>query len=205
MKITYKHYLDILDISHSNIDELDKKIQTISIYTGKSIDYLENLPINELNNISNKIEYLDISKKTKPKFTFKIKGKRYIIKWKIQELSAAQFIDINHFMKEGDIDKNLHHLLACLTVRYNIFGKCQKYNSDEHDLISEYILNEMEFINVYNISNFFLQFFQNFEIVFQNYLDSMITKEITKAKELVKTIPMNKNTQELISQINGIG
>lgn len=64
-------------------------------------------------------------------------GKWYHIETDLKNITGGQYIDLTHFMKDENVDGNLHNLIACLCtpLKYGIWKR--PYNGKDHAAVAE--------------------------------------------------------------------
>lgn len=115
MKITVKQFQEISKVNDSNLDQLDKQIKIYSIATGKSEDFILNLPLDKIKKLANESQVVN---KGQAKYLF-INGTLYKFVGIANSLNAGQYIDLKNFAK--DFIGNLHKMLAI--IYKPVFGK----------------------------------------------------------------------------------
>lgn len=112
-KISVEMYQHINDINDSEISDVDKLLETIAALTGKTVKQLDALCQSKLGLARfNKLTLI-----VKNRFEELLKGGKHISKVKqfkfnfnIEELKFGQYIEIQHFVKQGRIEAI--HLIA---------------------------------------------------------------------------------------------
>lgn len=107
----------IREVVNENLSDIDTQVSIISIIYGMSEEKVLALPMSKYNKLANGITFLLKSPEahTNPARTIKINKQKYTIIKDGNEMTAAQFIDYNSWVKE-DADANLHHILATFLV-----------------------------------------------------------------------------------------
>lgn len=137
-------------------------IDVVDVYKREVADILA------LNTELERLEKLPINTKQKNKIRI---GKRWFyIDYTIAGLTAAQFIDIQHFAS-SEPHKNIHKIIACVLKEISglPFSKPKPYNGDKHEEISEYILDHMTIYQAYPITLFFCKILDNSSEAIQTY------------------------------------
>ena len=123
-------YLDILNIDRDkSLDEVDRQVKTISILTGKSEDFILDLPILKYQELSAKIQFLhdDLpSEVSRLADSYKIGEFDLIPVTDMRKVITAQYIDFQTFHQAG-MEEHFVEILSCLLVPR---GKkyCQDYD-----------------------------------------------------------------------------
>lgn len=142
--ITLRQFMQLHELNKKDgLSTLDLNIQRLSILSGKSIEYLEDLDLKVLQKYINKIEYV----KTPPKNLRVVKrfwlgGQLFKPTVSLEDMKANQLVDYNSISKSvnGDNASVANKLLAIMFKPYKLFGKT-KYTPDNHAKISEKLLD----------------------------------------------------------------
>jgi len=187
-QLTIKQFLKIKLISELEQDPLHRKVLILSEISGVSVDEIESMPIGNMIEALkglDKIENLQADEKIKLKF--KVGGRKFIVKWKEQELTSEQFIDVSHFCKEPEkILSNIHNILASVCVERNWYGKELGYKGDNHKEIADLFYNEMKISTAYPIMLFFCKYYEALQQNILIYLESEAMKAMDSTKELME-------------------
>lgn len=164
------------------------------------IDYLydidsTNIPISELKKYD--ISFLKEEPNITPKDEYEINGDIYYANLNLTEVTAAQFIDYQNYIKEKEL--RFEKLLSVF-----IFPKGHKYN-DGYDMKKvQKDLLELPFAVANKIGFFFKTQFKTFVHLTLYYLEKEIQKTTTN-KETKKKLRKNfQNLQSLLSELSHI-
>ena len=186
-QLTIKQFLKIKLISELEQDPLHRKVLILSEISGQSVDDIESMPIGDMIEALkglDKIENLQTDEKIKLKF--KVGGRRFIVKWKEQDLTSEQFIDVSHFCKDPDkILSNIHNILASVCVERNWYGKELGYKGDKHKEIADLFHNEMKIATAYPIMLFFCKYYEALHRNILIFLESEANQAMKNTKELM--------------------
>jgi len=139
--------------SLGELNTIDKKIEALSIVTGKTIDEIEEMPLDKILEEFRKIDFMP--KDTTPKFKFKHKGKRYRLITNPLELKAHQWIELQEIFN-GDIIESLDKIIALLSYEVNIFGQKKKEDvTDFERKVTDFA--SLDFDIAHNYALFFLK------------------------------------------------
>ena len=117
----------------------------------------------------------------KVKMKFKLGGKKYIILWRQQDMTAEQYIDASHFCKDQtNIVHNIHNILASLAVE-RTWWKNKPYSGETHKERAELFKREMRIKDAYPVMVFFYTYFKKLD---DNTL-TFLEKEAAKVKEVL--------------------
>ena len=137
-----------------SLEEIDKRVKIMSILTGKSEDFLLDLPINEFKSLSAKMKFLE---KELPEDVLRHADSYQVGKFTlvpvtdIRKITTAQYIDFISFHKAGH-DEHIAEILSCLLV-----PKGKKYNQD-YDImeVQEALRKDMSVYDAACLYAFFL-------------------------------------------------
>lgn len=171
-QLTIKKFLNCKRISEMEADQIDRNVRLLAEITGKEVDEVESMPINELKEQLKKLGAVEtLAPEAKVKMKFKIKGKRFTCIWQSQYLTAAQYIDVCHFTKnQSDIIYNIHNILAAICVQRTWYGKQLKYDGAKHKEIADLFYNHMTIEQAYPIMLFFCKYLEELETNIATYL-----------------------------------
>ena len=171
--LTVRQYQQLYAIhTDKETADIDKVIQSVCVLTGLSERGVEQLSVPEFNKISSEIAKI-FSKEIKgePKTFIQIAGKRHGVIYQPATLSTGQYVEIQTWMQTNVIE-NLHKIFASIVYEVKgkgIFKKRLKYNSDNHPVISEAIL-DCNFIDVHSSCVFFLKLWRDSIKALEPYL-----------------------------------
>ena len=192
--LTVRQYQQLFAIhSDKTTEDIDKIIQSVCVLTGLSERGVEQLSVPEFNKISAEIAKI-FSKEIKgePKTFIQILGKRHGINYQPSTLSTGQYVEIQTWMRTNVIE-NLHTIFASIVYEVKgkgIFKKRLKYNSDNHPVISEAIL-DCNFIDVHSSCVFFLKLWNDSIKALEPYLEKELKAKglnSMKIQEALKSI-----------------
>lgn len=174
--LTVDEYQLLYSIHKAEGDDVDKSVDLVSILTGKTREEVNDMPIYEYREKSREISVIfsGPAEPAKPKQKIKIYGKSYRVCLNPRNISAGQYIDLQHFLK-GNMIENLHKIMACLVVPYKFWG-VGKYDGANHELIAEGILN-CKFSDIHGTCVFFLLLWSNSIKAISPFLSREIQKK----------------------------
>lgn len=190
-QITVGQYQELYAIQKSELHELEKITESVSVLTGKTARELDEMPVLEFNKLASEINK-ELSKeipKAEPQKIIKCENNSYGICYEPSKLNRGQYVTVLHFMK-GDLIANCHLIISSLT--YN--PKTKKHEADKHALIAEDI-KSAKFIDIYSACVFFCGLFRNSINSLQGFLEKeLMMKGIKEA---------NKTLKDLITVMDG--
>lgn len=157
---------------------LDSWILVLSILSGKSKDYFENIPIDKLKGHIKKLNFLlnpDLNTKVNKFVT--IRGKVFKAVLFANELKTNQVADIKGFMvKEGQslndtVVENAHKLLASIYVPLTFKGF--NYTPSKHSKVSNYF-RKAKMGEVYGTLFFYSENYKNLMKATQDFGESQL-------------------------------
>jgi hypothetical protein len=151
--LTLKDFIELNSVKGTDLEAKRQKLSILFKVEREFFDGMTSAQVIELYSDFEKLEAQPI--KTVYKKRIKVGGRWFFIDYRLSQISSAQFIDITHFAKSNPLD-NIHRIVAsCIRPISWRFGKAGKYNGDEHDEISELLLNQIKIKDAYPIMLFF--------------------------------------------------
>ena len=190
--ISIKQYNDIKNLYlDTELSDEDRLILQINILFG--VDALK-LKTNELHKYINEMKFLGSKiPKMKIKNEYKLGGNVYTLKKELKDVTVAQWIDWQNFLKDGGSDTdNFPNLLSIF-----FFPKGETEYGENYDIeqVRSDINNHLSIAEAMSISSFFLTYRKKSSILFLLYtrkqtLKAPLTKEQKKKvkKEMRKLI-----------------
>ena len=184
-ELTIKQYLQCKIISESESDPIIRKCKFLAEATNRTLDDVESMPLNDLYKQLGEITNLEsIPKDGKIKLKFKVGGRKFLVKWREQDLSAEQYIDVSYFTKDpAKIEHNIHNILASLCVEKKWF-KYLPYDGQNHKERADLFFNQMKIKDAYPIMVFFCKYYRELTKNMEHFLVEM-------AEELVDKLNFN--------------
>jgi hypothetical protein len=135
---------------------IEAKKKKLSIIYKIEAEFFDGFTSEQIISLYSEFEQLESQPiKTTYKKRVKVGGRWFFVDYRLSQISSSQFIDISHFSKTNPIE-NIHKIVAsCIRPINWRFGKPSKYNGEEHDEISELLLNQMKVKDAYPIMLFF--------------------------------------------------
>lgn len=189
--ISIKQYNDIKNLYlDPDLSDEDRLILQINILFG--VDALK-LKTNELHKYINEMKFLGSKiPKMKIKKEYKLGSNIYILKKELKDVTVAQWLDWQNFLKDGSDTDNFPNLLSIF-----FFPKGETEYGDGYDIaqVHQDINNHLSISEAMSISSFFLTYQKALSIRFLLYtkkqiLKTPLTKEQKKKvkKEMRKLI-----------------
>ena len=189
--ISIKQYNDIKNLYlDTELSDEDRLILQINILFG--VDALK-LKTNELHKYINEMKFLGSKiPKMKIKKEYQLGNNTYVLKKELKDVTVAQWIDWQNFLKDGSDTDNFPNLLSVF-----FFPKDVNEYGDGYDIeqVRQDINNHLSIAEAMSISSFFLTYQKALSIRFLLYtrkqtLKAPLTKEQKKKvkKEMRKLI-----------------
>ena len=187
-QLTIKQFLKIKTISDVEQDPLRRKVLILSEITGRDADEIESMPIGDmLKELKGLDEIETLQSDEKIKLKFKVGGRRFIVKWREQDLTSEQFIDASFFCKDqANIVNNIHNILAAISVERNWYGKELGYKGENHKDIANLFFNEMKISQAYPIMLFFCRYYRELHKNILSYLELEVEEQMKKVKPILE-------------------
>ncbi len=117
MKVTIEKFQQLNNIAQSDLEDVDKAIEFVRIFTGKTPEQIDSMNVKKFNRLCKKV--LDIFENSmqkvnddKPSNWMWIGTKLFYINYNIAEISANKYVETAIF-SENLID-NLHKVMATM-------------------------------------------------------------------------------------------
>lgn len=175
------------------MDELNLTIQILSVLCDVDEDVIGDLTRSEFAELAAQSAFLQELPKVKIKDKYTINGKEYTVQFNVQDMTMAQYIDYQTFIKEQD--KYMSNILACFLI-----PKGKKYG-DGYNL--QEVVNDIEnyfsIVDAHSVCFFFTLLFQSLTKVMLTYLVKKMKKGMKKMTQEEK-----EKTQEAIDHLNKV-
>lgn len=195
--LTIKKYLDIKEVLEMNTDEVEQQAELIAILNDMDVEDVLELPLGTYHRLVQSLGFLTElpSPRQAPPTKYKIDGVEYDVMLNIQDMTVAQYIDYQTFLKEGD--KYIVELLSVF-----IIPKGKKYN-EGYDIIEvqKKIRNTLSVVDAVTMSTFFLT-------LFQALISNTVRYSIKKLKRMMrkeKNLEIREKYKEAITALQQSG
>ena len=176
MKLTIETFQKLNYVAQSNLDDIDKSIEFVRIFTNKPAEDIEKMNVAKFNKLCNKVMKLFEQAMTriendKPSNWFWVKGKLFYINYDIATISANKYVETAIFGQ--NVIDNLHKIMATMVYETKLTWKGIKikpYDATKHAKISEMML-KADFNRCYHLAVFFYQLFKNSIANLKPYLE----------------------------------
>ena len=180
-------YLDICEIDRrTDIEELHKQVQILSLLTGETEEKIYNLPIEEYKELAHKSNYLCHPYEGEVKTANIYKVGEWVLSpvSDFRKITTAQYIDFQTFSKEGE--KRIIEVLSTMLV-----PKGKKYNQD-YDVLE--LQNDLRtHLSVVDALSLFAFFFVQY--------NQLIKDSLTSCKEEAMRIPDKEKRERILKEV----
>ncbi|MFA7708381.1 MAG: hypothetical protein WCX73_05515, partial [Candidatus Pacearchaeota archaeon] len=176
LEINLDKYMKIMQLD-SDMEDIQMRIEVISILTGLKEEDIKNINIRDLKFIEKNLSFIYTEGDIKLQDKIKIQGKTYYLQSHLDDMKMYEFIDLEWFSKPDNYKFNIHNLMAILYREKKKSGNIFKN-------IFSYIYNRKEYVK----SD------ENFETrseIFKNYMTSDIVKSTLIFFSILKTALIN--------------
>jgi hypothetical protein len=182
--LTIKQFLQCKLIAELEKDPVTRKMKMYAEVSGKTLEEVEAMPIGDLVAGLKSLDSIDtLTTDSKVNMKFKLGGKRWIIKWRQQDLTGEQYIDSTFFCKdETKLIQNIHNILASLAVERGWFKELP-YSGETHKERADLFYNHMKIKDAYPIMLFFCEYFKTLADNIQIYLVTEAEKVTREVRE----------------------
>lgn len=195
-KLTVGKYLEVKTIIEEDIEEIEKHIRLISVLNDMDEEEVENLDLIEFGKLNQKLIFLTEMPVRKMVAThYKIGGYDLEVVMNMQQLTVAQYIDYQTYLK--DTDKYLSELLSVFLI-----PKGKKYG-EGYDIIDvqNAIRDNLTIVDALSMSAFFLLLYQSLTKATVESLTRKMKKMMKKSKNPQEVAKL----QEVIANLEDVG
>ena len=208
MKVTIEKFQQLNNIAQSDLEDVDKAIEFVRIFTGKTPEQIDSMNVKKFNRLCKKV--LDIFENSmqkvnddKPSNWMWIGTKLFYINYNIAEISANKYVETAIF-SENLID-NLHKVMATMVyeTKWTLKGvKIKPYDPSKHAKISDLML-KADFKYCYHVAVFFYQLLRNSIVSLKPFMEAeaenpqKVAEALTDFTEIMDGLPMPKWCQNL--------
>lgn len=192
---TYIQAVNIIQANHYE-SEIDREIEILSCLTGKSEEYYSNMLMSDFKKARNKVAFINIDNiaAVSPRY-IKANGKTYAPVYEFDRLTAAQLLDVTHFIKDAtQIVNNLPQILAsiCVPTKQTLRGrKLLPYLAVSHKQVAE-DFKKASIVDGYGVAVFFYQVWKSLIETTGGYLvREVLRSKTTRLTEMEKAGLLN--------------
>jgi len=196
-------------------DEIEDMLTQLSILTDKTLEELDNLSVKKLTNELTKYEFLKQVPDEKKIDVVEVGGKKFGL-CDLNELTLAQFVDIETYVKGGLIN-NIHKIMSVLylpIIKQNLITKKYELEPYETSEERETLLLEVGMDKIYPTLLFFYRIVKVYLTIIQLYSIQMEEEKMMIMTAKVKMEMKGMNEEQLrilntklnnVLENNGIG
>lgn len=193
-ELTLNEVLLIQQIISADIDDTYKASNILAVLSGKEVDEIESLPIQKFIKLTPNLEFLQTTpKRGKHSDVYTINDKRYELHADITDITTAQYIDYQTYMKEEtpDLVKLTSVFLIPENHKYNDGYKMEDVWED---------IGNMKFTDVDAIAFFLRKQFALYTMITADSLNREMKKEKVKKKDRDRVLlPLHSMALSLLS------
>lgn len=196
-EVRLKQYIEVSEIAQVDMDELDKNVKILSVLTGRSEDEVMALNLTELKEAVKAIRFIYTQPKTEGiRSSIRIKGNRFHINNKVNELTGGEYITFTSLLKDrNQITANIPQILSLFFKPVNFLGLRKKacytrndkgvwiQNLESYDKTAQLIQDHLTMDVVMELSGFFLR---NYQILIKSTQDYLIKMTEKNRKMILK-------------------
>lgn len=192
-EITVNEFVQLEQILKSEIPESYRTVNVVALLSNQSIDEIENLPISTFIRLSKQLDFIHTDPKYKDiEKSYKINENIYNLRADIAEITTAQYIDYQNYMKEENKD-------MCKLLSVWLIPEGHNYN-DGYDM--QQVINDCGYLllqDALGIAFFFKKQLAAYILITQQSL-------IQNLKILMKENPKikKKKVKELETHLNNL-
>lgn len=175
-KLTVGQFISLYDIELSEqLNVVEKQQKMLAVVEGKSEEEYDTMKYRQLvQDYAAKLEFFNNIPECKPVDYLLVNGKSYKFCFELTEITAGQYIDINHF--SGQI-MQLNKIAACFFLPMK-GDRYMEYGTIPHEVVAEELL-DARFVDVYGCMLFFYHLFK--ELISDTITSSNLTEETRAA------------------------
>lgn len=191
-EIRLKQYIEVVEVSQIDMDELDRNVKILSILSNQSEDTLLTLSLGDIKKLISHIAFIYSMPKTVgiPK-TVTLNGSVFDINYMINTITGGEYIDLCEMVKDKkNITSNLPSIIALFLKpkesKYyeTILGK-KVQTLESRNRSASLISEHMSMIDVMTLSGFFLK---SLNALMEVTLAYSVKEQTKVAKQLKKEI-----------------
>lgn len=176
------HYRKLLDVIRKEWeDELDMNLAMVSVLSDISLEDIQNMELNKLQELINNLKFVESTYRPKtPETKYIIGDREYKVFFNVNKMTASQYIDFQSFYKK--YDDYMPNLAACF-----LLPEGKKYGEDYDPL------DEAEFLS----NHLTIDVFSDIMFFFVNLLRlSTLSTLHSSEREMKKKLKKTKNKLE---------
>lgn len=188
---TFKKIQDY--ISTTQDGNIEQSVHLLSLIEGKDEDVYFSMPIKQLTEEFGKLKFMESTPQAaKVKNTYKINGTEYVLTTNLQEMTVAQYIDYQVYIKNPQ-----QYMQEMLTVF--LIPKGKKYNEDYDVAVAAQDMGDLPIEDAYGISFFLTTLLHSLTRVTTSSALKKMLKELKKVKDETKRRAIIAGMQAIIN------
>lgn len=192
--LTFNEVLQIQQIISADINDTYKASNILAVLAGVGVDVIEDLPIHKFSSLLPNIEFLhNDPPKCNHQDTYDINGRKYCLSANITDITTAQYIDYQSYMKEENPD-------LCKITSVFLIPDGHKYN-DGYDMEQVWKdVGDMLYIDVMALAFFLRKQYALYTMITTDFLSEAMKRKKVSKKEIKQTLlPLDNMALSLLS------
>lgn len=193
-ELTFNEVLQIQQIISADINDTYKASNILAVLAGVEVDVIEDLPIHKFSSLLPNIEFLhNDPPKCNHQDTYDINGRKYCLSANITDITTAQYIDYQSYMKEENPD-------LCKITSVFLIPDGHKYN-DGYDIEQVWKdVGDMLYIDVMALAFFLRKQYALYTMITTDSLSEAMKRKKVSKKEIKQTLlPLDNMALSLLS------
>lgn len=193
-ELTLNEVLQIQQIISADINDTYKASNILAVLAGVEVDVIEDLPIRQFSQLVSNIGFINQDPpKRNHQDTYDINGHRYRLSANITDITTAQYIDYQSYMKEENPD-------LCKITSVFLIPDGHKYN-DGYDIEEVWKdIGDMLYVDVMALAFFLRKQFALYTMITTDSLsEEMKRKKMSKKRIKETTLPLDNMALSLLS------
>ena len=193
-ELTFNEVLQIQQIISADINDTYKASNILAVLAGVEVDVIEDLPIHKFSSLLPNIEFLhNDPPKCNHQDTYDINGRKYCLSANITDITTAQYIDYQSYMKEENPD-------LCKITSVFLIPDGHKYN-DGYDMEQVWKdVGDMLYIDVMALAFFLRKQYALYTMITTDFLSEVMKMKKVSKKEIKQTLrPLDNMALSLLS------
>lgn len=192
--VNVKTFKEIQDyITTTKDGNIEQSVHLLSLIEGKDEDAYFSMPIKQLTEEFGKLKFMECTPQAaQVKNTYKINGTEYVLTTNLQEMTVAQYIDYQVYIKNPQ-----QYMQEMLTVF--LIPKGKKYNEDYDVAKAAADMGELPIEDAYGISFFLTKILRSLTKVTTSSALKKMMRELKKVKDETKRRAIVAGMQAIIN------
>lgn len=208
--ITIEQFQKIHDLLESyekeestDITEMDKNAELLSIIKNIPVDEIFDLPIDEFIEECKSLLFLARDPVLDIKKEFTIDGVTYDFFPAVEKMKTGQYIDINSALSKSPVD--LAFLMSCVYIPRDEKGNKRKYCEGYDSLyVRDIFYENVPITYALGAANFFKEAFRSLSASILRFLNWKLRKALKNEKDVAKKVHIKKAIETVQDSIKGM-